>query len=439
MKRFKVFWLIIFCWIITGAAGDEEVELSSDDLQRIETVIGNVRKYYYRDLGKKELLNHALAGMLAALDPHSAYLDKNDLKNLRIETQGKLGGIGVEIFLDGGLLRVLAPLDDTPASRAGIKAGDLIIQIDGKLVRNLNPRDAINMMRGKPGSKVSLTIIRNKKSKPLIFNLRRELIKVKMVKERLLEESYGYLRIGLFQESTAMDVEGAVKRMERLASRKKLKLKGMIIDLRNNPGGLLESAIQVTDLFLDGDKLKKEGLIVYTKGRAEEAKIIAKATSGDLFNGKSLVVLINEGSASAAEIVAGALQDHQRAIIVGARSFGKGLVQTVIPIDDDSAIKITTAMYYTPLGRSIQAQGIEPDINVEHIQVAEDEFKNIPRIDEEALIGSIANENKQDVSKSSSRRAKPSPDTGIKLAQDDYQLYEALQILKSQNIIGEEK
>ena len=436
MRCFKVFWLIIFCWIITGAAGDEEMELSSDDLQKIETVIGNVRKYYYKDLDKKELLNHAIAGMLAALDPHSAYLDKNDLKNLRIETLGKFGGIGVEIFLDGGLLRVLTPLDDTPASRAGIKAGDLIVQINGKFVRNLNSKDAVNMMRGRPGSKVNLTIIRNKRSKPLVFSLRRELIKVRMVKEKLLEKNYGYLRIGLFQESTAMDVASAVKKMKLLTGKERLK--GLIIDLRNNPGGLLESAIQVADLFLDGNKLKKEGLIVYTKGRAEEAKIIAKATSGDIFQGKSLVILINEGSASAAEIVAGALQDHRRAIVVGTRSFGKGLVQTVIPIDDEDAIKITTAVYYTPLGRSIQAQGIEPDINVEPIQVVENEFKNIPRIDEEALVWSIANENKRDLLKSSSHGTKQSSDTGVKLAQDDYQLYEALQILKSQNIIGEE-
>ncbi len=436
MKCLKICWGLVFCLLASFAVAGEELELSSDELQKFNSIISNVKKYYYKDIDKIKLFSHAISGMLADLDPHSAYLDQGDFKNLRMETTGLFGGIGVEIFPENGFLRVLTPLDDTPASRAGIQAGDLIMQVDGKFVRNLNFKDAINMMRGKPGSKINLTIVRSKQNKPLVFNLRREVIKIKTVKERILDGVYGYLRVALFQEPTALDVERAVKKLEQGAG--KSGLRGVILDLRNNPGGLLESSIQVADYFLDGDNLKKEGLIVYTKGRVEETKIIAKATSGDILRGKPLVVLINEGSASAAEIVAGALQDHGRAIIVGTRSFGKGSVQTVIPIDDSSAIKITTATYYTPLGRSIQIRGIEPDVYVESLRVVEDN-DGIPRVDEGALLGAIQNgESKNSNSKNSSGAVsnyQQPANANIKLAQEDYQVYEALQILKSHSIV----
>lgn len=423
---------------ITAATANKEAAISPENLQRLATVFADVKKYYYKPIDDKTLFTNAISGMLANLDPHSAYLGPEDLKDLQMETTGKFGGIGIEIVPDQGAIKVVTPLDDTPAYRAGIKAGDYIIQINNKLVRNMTLTDALNLMRGKKGEKVTLTILRKNTPKPLTFTLRRETIKIKTIKGKMLEKGYGYVRIAIFQDPTANDLEKAIAKLKAESGNQ---LKGIILDIRNNPGGLFESSVQISDDFLDADKLKDNNLIVYTKGQSEDAQISAKATPGELIPNVPLVVLINEGTASAAEIVAGALQDHKRAIVVGTRSFGKGSVQTVIPIDSTSVIKLTTALYYTPLGRSIQAKGIEPDITVENLQIPEkkSELQALEKINESSLIDHIKNGDEtttsDDTATSNLEATDEQSNTENELAYKDYQLYEALHILKSLNVL----
>ncbi len=409
--------------------------LPANDLQRLARVIGVIKNDYYKSCDDATLFTRAISGMLASLDPHSAYLDKEALQEFKKTTWGRSGNIGAEIIADQGFIKVISPLDDTPAYRAGMKPGDTIVQIDNKFVRDMSSVDANNMLGGKKGSNVRLVVIRKNETKPLVFNLRRELIKFRNVKEQMLEPGYGYIRIALFKESTVKDLANAVKRLKRVA--KTSDLKGMVLDIRNNPGGLADPAIQVADSFLDSDSLKDDDLIVYAKGQNGEESMAARANSGDILSGVPIVLLINEGSAAAAEIVAGALQDHKRAILVGTKSFGKGSMQTIVPIDDDSALKLTTALYYTPHGRSIQAKGIEPDITVEDIRLSQNDNsdQDFPRIDEAALVDHIQNgdASSSNVSKNIERRQKQSK-AELALAYKDYQLYEALHILKSQNV-----
>ena len=448
MRKIKILLGIVLCvlvfsnstvWGKTDKSRTEikesETVLPKKDLERLTTIITAVKKYYYKLIDYDTLFKRAISGMLTGLDPHSEYLTLDDLKDLEMVTLGKFGGVGVEVYPDQGAIKVVSPLDDTPAYKAGIKAGDYIVQINNKLVRDMTLRDAVNMMRGPKGSNLSLTIVRKNEIKPIVFNLRREIIKIKTVKDRILESGYGYIRLTWFQEPTEKDMTRAIKRLQRSS---KAGLKGLILDIRNNPGGLVESAVQIADDFLDSQKLKKNDLIVYTKGQDDEAQIVAKATPGEILANVPIVILINDGSASAAEIVAGALQDHKRAIVVGTRSFGKGSVQTLIPIDRVSAIKLTTALYYTPLGRSIQAKGIEPDINVENIQLSrkDQDEQEIPRVDEAALVDHIQNGDDVDsnISSISDRQEKQSK-AELDLAYKDYQLYEALHILKSQNVM----
>lgn len=443
MRRIKILLaiflgVVVFHYVVAAKNVGPSVPSSGEAvtryLQRLATVIDYVKKYYYKAVDDETLFSRTVNGMLNSLDPHSSYLESTDLNDLKIIALGKFGGIGIEFIPDRGAIKVISPLDDTPAYRAGIKAGDYIIQINTKLVRDISLKDAVSIMRGKPGSRLSLTVIRKNEKKPIVLNLRREIIKIKAVKDRILEPGYGYIRVAVFQEPTGKDVANAVSHLKKLS---KGNLKGLILDVRNNPGGLFESAVQVADNFLDAKKLKDikdNSTIVYTKGRSNEVQMSAKATPGDLLPGIPLVVLINDGSASASEIVAGALQDHKRAIVIGTRSFGKGSVQTLIPIDKNSAIKLTTALYYTPLGRSIQAKGIEPDINVEDMRLSVDDAaeQNIPRIDEEALVDHIQN---QDTSDGSIEQQQKRSKQELELARKDYQLYEALHILKSQNVM----
>lgn len=411
--------------------------LSTKNLQRLATIIDNVKKYYYKSIDEDALFDKAISGMLSGLDPHSEYLKPEDLKNLKMAAYGKFGGIGVEVVPDHGALKVISPLDDTPAHRAGIKAGDYIVQINNKFVRDMTLGDAVNMMRGNKGSKVNLTILRKNENKPLIMRMRREIIKIKSVKDdKLLDPGYGYIRLSIFQEQTEKDMVQAINRLKKSA---KGKLQGLVLDMRNNPGGLFDSAVEVADDFLDATKLKNNDLIVYTKGQNKETQIAASASNGELLPNVPIAVLINEGSASAAEIVAGALQDHKRAIVVGTRSFGKGSTQLLIPADKTSAIKLTTALYYTPLGRSIQAKGIEPDITVEDIQIPRShEEPSLPRIDESALFDHIQNSdedsNEADENKKLGALEKQSQ-SELELVYRDYQLYEALHILKSLNVM----
>ena len=429
MRYIRILGIITLGAVFTLVGGGGEMDFSAPEMEKLRSIIANVKRYYHREIDNSSLFKKAIDGMLSGLDPHSSYLDEGDLKGLQVETTGRFGGLGIEIFSDAGFIRVLSPLDGTPASRAGIKTGDLIVQIDGKSIRDLELKEVLNMMRGRPGSKVKLTIVRYGKNKPMVVTLTREIIRMKTVRDKMLESGYGYLRIALFQEPTLIDMINAIRKMEDSG---KGRLKGLILDLRNNPGGLLESSVQIADSFLDADKLKGEKLIVYTKGRTEDAKILVRATPGDIFEGKPIVVIINEGSASAAEIVAGALQDHARAIVVGGRSFGKGSVQTVIPIDEKSAIKITTAIYYTPKGRSIQAKGIDPDIVIEDIQLSAGATKELPRFDEASLVDHIRKMEDKDEGKIKGSEGSKS---GLELAREDYQLYEALHILKSQNFL----
>lgn len=431
-------FIILCCWLTilpTMVTAKNKVEsLSIQDFKFLSTVIANVKQYYYKPIDTKTLFVNALSGMLSGLDPHSSYLGADDLKDLELITTGEFGGIGVEIIPDQGLIKIISPIDDTPAYKTGIKAGDLIIQINGNLVKDMSLRDAVKHMRGPKNSILNLTILRKNHQKPLTFSIKRDVIKIKGVKERLLEKNYGYIRIAIFQEITDRDLTRAVNKLEKLCHGQ---IKGLILDLRNNPGGLLYSAIQVADSFLDADKLRND-IIVSTKGQSEDFKFTARMTAGELLPDVPIAILINEGSASASEVVAGALQDHKRAIVVGTKSFGKGSVQTVIPLTDDSAIKLTTALYYTPDGRSIQAKGIEPDIVVENMQITKqkDTDADLLHIDESNFIDHIKSDGKSDPHKHSTSKKNLIPSNHEQsLAHEDYQLYEALHILKSINVM----
>jgi carboxyl-terminal processing protease len=427
------------------ASKNSPTTIPLQDIQRFAAVIAQIKRYYIEPVDDKTLFNNAIRGMLSNLDPHSAYLDANDMKDLETVTTGEFGGIGIEVMPENGFIKVITPLDDTPAAHAGIKAGDVIVRIDNKLLKDMTVEQAINLIRGKKGTFVNLTLLRKGVNKPLIIKVMRDTIKVKAVKSRMLENGYGYVRIAVFQAPTKDDM---VKAIHQLLEQSKGNLKGLVLDLRNNPGGLLDSAVDVADTFLDANKLGNNKLIVYTKGRVPGANIEAKATPGKkLLENVPMVVLINQGSASASEIVAGALQDQKRALILGTRSFGKGSVQTVIPIDYNTGIKLTTALYYTPKGRSIQATGIVPDVAVPELEIVKrnkDQDDNFNPIQESDLHGHLRNsndkneknnnENAQEENTSAEavgldqqQQERKSEQT---LASEDYQLYEALVLLK---------
>ncbi len=395
-----------------------------EEVQRFSNAISEIKKYYVKPVSDKELFDNAIRGMLNGLDPHSSYLDEDDFKDLQTATYGEFGGLGLEVTMEEGVVKVVSPLVDTPAYKAGVKSGDYIIKLGSKSVQGLELKDAVNLMRGKPGSTIDLTVLRKGVNKPLNFTLVREKILIKSVKSKLLENKYGYIRLSQFQTSTDKDMEQAIAQLKQQAGGQ---LSGMVLDLRNNPGGLLDSAIQVSDAFLDKDKTGKPEMIVYTQGRLPGSKFTAIAQPGDILNNAPLVVLINNGSASASEIVAGALKDNKRAIILGTRSFGKGSVQTVLPLDNKRGIKLTTALYFTPSGTSIQAKGIAPDILVEEITVPNksgDKKEGFSGFAEEDLSGHIPNKNEM------KEITKKQTDDEQNLIHEDYQLYAALTILK---------
>lgn len=394
-----------------------------EDVQRFSNALGQIKKYYVKPVDDKELFDNAIRGMLSGLDPHSAYLDEESFKELQTSTSGEFGGLGIEVTMEDGVVKVITPLVDTPAFKAGMKAGDYIIKLGTTSVQGLSLKDAVNLMRGKPGSAIEITVLRKGEAKPLTFNLVREVIQIKSVKSKLLENGYGYIRLTHFQATTGKDLDQAIAKLKQQSGGK---LQGLVLDLRNNPGGLLDAAIQVSDAFLDNNKGGKEELIVYTEGRLPGSKFTAVANPGDLMDNAPIVVLINNGSASASEIVAGALKDNKRAIIIGTQSFGKGSVQTVLPLDNKRGIKLTTALYFTPSGQSIQAKGITPDIIVEDVAVPKNENKaGFPGFSEAELSGHLDNGNKnqakQEVSKATNNQ---------NLIHEDYQLYTALTILK---------
>jgi carboxyl-terminal processing protease len=320
-----------------------------------------VRANYVDPVSDKKLIEHALTGMLTNLDPHSTYLTEKDFSDMQVETRGEFGGLGIEVTMENGFVKVVSPIDDTPAFQAGILAGDYITHIDEVPVIGMDLNDAVEKMRGKVGTSVLLTIRREGVDEAIDIPIKRDVIRIKSVRHRVEQDTIGYLRVTTFNQNTVNGVEAAITDIKKQVPEEKLL--GYVLDLRNNPGGLLDQSIGLADLFLD------KGEIVSTRGRSDEDTKRDNATPGDMANGKPMVVLINGGSASASEIVAGALQDHRRAIVLGTKSFGKGSVQTVIPLPGNGAMRLTTARYYTPSGRSIQAEGIDPDIIVEQAKI----------------------------------------------------------------------
>ena len=410
--------------VISALAQAEQNELQEQgplplkELRTFTEIYDRIKQAYVEPVDDTTLLNNAIDGMLNGLDPHSAYLRKEALSDLQENTRGEFGGLGIEIEMQNGFVRIITPIDDTPALKAGVEAGDLIIKIDTQTVNGLSLQDAVELMRGKPGTDVILTVVREKLAKPLEITITRDIIKVDSIKQRTLEKGYGYIRITQFQVQTGTDLTKAIKKLQK----ENQPLKGLVLDMRNNPGGVLNGAIEVSDAFLS------EGLIVYTKGRLPNSELRFTATPTEPSKGVPLVVLINGGSASASEIVAGALQDHRRAVILGTQSFGKGSVQTVLPLTNDSALKLTTARYFTPSGRSIQAEGITPDLIIETTHVTSTVEPSL-RIKESDLKGHLSN---GDVK----TKAPIKKDQEIALSEQDFQLFEALNLLKGLHIIS---
>ena len=423
------------------------------ELQQFSEVYSRIKENYVEEVKDKDLMTNAIRGMLSGLDPHSAYLDEAEFKELQEGTSGEFGGLGIEVGMEDGFVKVVSPIDDTPAQHAGLQSGDLIIRLDETPVKGMTLNDAVKLMRGKPGTSIELTIVREGKDKPFKVSIKRDIIQVKSVKTRLLESGYGYLRITSFQAKTT---EALLEGLETLKKENKGNLRGLVLDLRNNPGGVLNAAVGVSDAFLDAGK------IVYTEGRVADAKMEYNANKGDSLNGAPIVVLVNQGSASASEIVSGALQDHKRALIVGQKTFGKGSVQTVLPLDEKTAVKLTTARYFTPSGRSIQAEGIKPDIALQPLKVKGDDngADAFDPLSEADLSKHLANPNTKDQAedkpavtatppaepaappatddkdKGADKEGAGKADKGKKtLAEEDYQMFEALNILKGMDLV----
>ena len=437
-----------------SAQKDAPAALPFEELRSFADVYNAIKQGYVEPIDDKKLITHAISGMLSNLDPHSAYLDAESFKELQVNTQGEFGGLGIEVGMEDGFVKVVSPIEDTPAYKAGIKAGDLIVKLDETPVKGMTLNDAVKRMRGKPRTSIVLTIVRKSEPKPLILTLQREIIKVQSVKSKIVEPGFGYLRITQFQEETVADT---IKHLNKLFKQdgkdNKEPLRGLVLDLRNDPGGLLHSAVGVSAAFLP-----PKTLVVSTDGRTEDAKRKYIASPEDYLRGSRedllqnlpaatrsipLVVLVNGGSASASEIVAGALQDHKRAVVLGTQTFGKGSVQTVLPLSNNSAIKLTTARYYTPAGRSIQAKGITPDVIVEE-SINGESHDFLREADLERHL-----ENDKDKLRETGTAPKTAPKTGkgkgddetkaaapIEFAsKNDYQLNQALGLLKAWQII----
>jgi len=389
------------------AAPKKAIDL--DDIRAFAAVFSLVKQAYVEPVDDKTLMQAAIRGLLGNLDPHSEYLDQKAMDALSEDTSGSYNGLGLEVLTVDGVMRVVAPIDDTPADRGGIKAGDIIVRIDGKPITQENASDAVTMLRGKTGTAVTLSVVHEGASAPVDIKLTREQIRVTSVRVRWVEPGYAYLRIAQFQEDTGADVKHKLARLRD----KNQPIKGIILDLRSNPGGLLTSAVEISDDFLD------TGTIVTTKGRLKESDLNFSATRGDLTDGAPMVVLVDNGTASAAEIVAGALKDNHRALIMGRRTFGKGSVQTVLPLDETHAVKLTTARYYTPSGTSIQAEGIHPDIELGDLKLVVRESEPSLITGERDLPNHLKGENEIADSKASARANT-----------DDYALTEAMNVLK---------
>jgi len=438
------FFIPLFCFIIFSAsfafaqesqelAQEEErtanmdsqkeaVENQTDEetyrqLNLFGDVFERVRAHYVEPVTDETLIESAVQGMLSDLDPHSSYLDEDDFKDMQVQTSGEFGGLGIEVSMDNGFVKVVSPIDGTPAYKAGMQAGDYITHLDGEPVMGLTLSEAVDQMRGKVGAPIALTVVREGLDEAIEVEIIRDIIKIQSVRNRIEQEDIGYLRITVFNQNT---MPGLKKAIEELESEAGDKLIGYVLDLRNNPGGLLDQAIAVSDAFLD------KGEIVSTRGRNKRDTKRDNSTPGDLTDGKPIVILINGGSASASEIVAGALQDHRRAIVVGTPSFGKGSVQTIIPLPGYGAMRLTTARYYTPSGRSIQAEGIEPDIVIEQAKLEEINSGFKPTREKD-LRGAL---DKKDDDESKNSNDKKEENT-------DYQLDRAIDLLRGVIMYGD--
>ncbi|MGB8635917.1 MAG: S41 family peptidase [Rhodanobacteraceae bacterium] len=393
----------------TSSAGQVDI----DDIRTFTRVYSVVKQAYVDPVSDKRLMQAAIHGLLSKLDPHSAFLDRRDLRQLSEDTSGEYAGIGIQVAAVGGQLRVIAPLDGTPAARAGIRSGDVILSINGKAITSQSIDSMVDHLRGPAGSQVTLSILHDKASVPKLIKLTRERIQVASVRSRMLEPGFALLRISEFQQATEQDLRQAITRLEKGGA-----LKGAVLDLRSNPGGLLTAAVGVSDIFLE------RGAIVSTRGRTAQSDMRFDATQGDMLHGAPLVVLVDQGTASAAEIVAGALKDNHRGLIMGQRTFGKGSVQSVLPLDDNYAVKLTTARYYTPSGTSIQAEGITPDIALGDLTVNPRETPPTPIISEADLPHHLENGSEMQVQPAQPAKGEE------QLALDDYALSEALNVLK---------
>ena len=418
-------------------AGNDKGTASSplplEDLRAFTEVFGKVKTDYVETVDDKDLLENAIKGMLAGLDPHSSYLNREEFKEMRIGTDGKFGGLGIEVSMENGFVKVIAPIDDTPAQRAGIKAGDIIVRLDDTPVKGMTLNDAVKIMRGEPGTDILLTVVREGEEAPLKITITRDIIRIKSVRGRTLEPGYGYIRISQFQSGTGTSMR---KQLSELKKENGGDLKGLVLDLRNTPGGVLNASVSVADAFV------KKGKIVYTEGRVKDSLLTFNASPNDLLKDAPIVVLVNGGSASASEIVAGALQDHHRAIIMGTKTFGKGSVQTIMPMNNGAALKITTARYFTPSGRSIQAEGIEPDIKVEQLKSSDNRDAPVSRLREAELRDHLENGNgkKSEIAYKDEKASKKDDKSDDKdKLQTDYQLNEALNLLKGVNIVKQLK
>jgi len=418
---------LVLGWSNLTAKTNSDTSDVYQNLRLFSEVLNLVQDNYVEKVDSKDLIYGAINGMLKDLDPHSSFLKPEEYKELQIETKGKFGGLGIEITIRDSVLTVVSPLEGTPADRAGLEAGDQIIKIDDEPTQDMSLMEAVQKMRGPKGTKVKLTILRKGEKKPLEFDLVRDTITIQSIRARILEPSYGYIKVSSFQSGTANDLRKALEQLEKSGQ----PLQGLVLDLRNDPGGLLDQAVEVSDEFLD------EGLIVYTGGRLESQKMRFEAHKNANPHNYPIVVLVNAGSASASEIVAGALQDHKRAIVLGEPTFGKGSVQTVIPLNDGSAVRLTTSLYYTPSGRSIQAKGIEPDIIVKRDASEKDnngEIREIQRIREKDLPRHMKNGD-QGKNENPGGQSDNLADTQ-KMLDEDNQLRRALDLLKSYKIMA---
>ena len=412
--------MTLLCLSSPLAATEPEGQLPLDELRTFADVYNQIRIGYVEEIDDSTLLEYAIQGMLMGLDPHSVYMNKDDFSDLQSSTSGEFNGLGLEVGMEDGYITIISPIDGSPAAAANLQSGDVILKLDNAPVQGMSLSEAIEIMRGPKGSEIELSIGRAGESQPFTVTLVRDTIKVASVRGRWLEPGYGYIRIAQFQQSTGEDVS---KQLNKLLEKEKLK--GLVLDLRNNPGGVLGASVSVAGLFLNG------GPVVYTEGRLPNSDMHFNAQPGDATTGAPIVVLINAGSASASEIVAGALQDRGRAVVMGSDSFGKGSVQTILPLSESRAVKLTTARYFTPDGRSIQAEGIVPDILVERAQVTA--YKPGGRITEADLSGHLDNSNGESDSK---KTRASSAKAASELLASDNQLYEALTLLKGINILG---